>query len=101
MSPRVILYGKSSAPASPGDVVDEATVRALGESLGLNDPLPVQYLRWLGGDFFTGDMGLSHISRTPVVDQVLPALGITLSLVFVALALQCWCRCPWGGLLRL
>ncbi|MGF4042068.1 ABC transporter permease [Paenarthrobacter nitroguajacolicus] len=78
-----------------GDVVDEATVRALGESLGLNDPLPVQYLRWLG-DFFTGDMGLSHISRTPVVDQVLPALGITLSLVFVALGTAVLVSLPLG-----
>lgn len=78
-----------------GDVVDEATVRELGESLGLNDPLPVQYLRWLG-DFFTGDMGLSHISRTPVVDQVLPALGITLSLVFVALGTAVLVSLPLG-----
>jgi peptide/nickel transport system permease protein len=78
-----------------GDVVDDATVQALGESLGLNDPLPVQYLRWLG-DFFTGDMGLSHISRTPVVDQVMPALGITLSLVIVALGTAVLVSLPLG-----
>ena len=78
-----------------GDVVDDATVQALGESLGLNDPLPVQYLRWLG-DFFTGDMGLSHISRTPVVDQVMPALGITLSLVIVALGTAAVVSLPLG-----
>ncbi|YCK80155.1 ABC transporter permease [Arthrobacter sp. D3-18] len=78
-----------------GDVVDEATVQGLRESLGLNDPLPVQYLRWLG-DFFTGDMGLSHISRTPVVEQVLPALSITLSLVFVALGTAVVVSLPLG-----
>lgn len=78
-----------------GDVVDESTVHALGESLGLHDPLPVQYLRWLG-DFFTGDMGLSHISRTPVVDQVMPALGITLSLVVVALGIAVVVSLPLG-----
>lgn len=78
-----------------GDIVDDATVRALGESLGLNDPLPVQYLRWLG-DFLAGDMGLSHISRTPVVDQVMPALGITLSLVIVALGTAVVVSLPLG-----
>ncbi|SDW58275.1 peptide/nickel transport system permease protein [Arthrobacter sp. cf158] len=78
-----------------GDVVDDSTVRALSDSLGLGDPLPVQYLRWLG-DFFTGDMGLSHISRTPVVDQVLPALGITLSLVVVALGIAVVVSLPLG-----
>lgn len=78
-----------------GDVVDASTVQALGESLGLQDPLPVQYLRWLG-DFFSGDMGLSYVSRTPVVDQVMPALGVTLSLVVVALGIAVLVSLPLG-----
>lgn len=78
-----------------GDVVDDSTVHALSSSLGLQDPLPVQYLRWLR-DFLTGDMGLSHISRTPVVDQVMPALGITLSLVLVALGTAVVVSLPLG-----
>jgi len=78
-----------------GDVVDDSTVHALISSLGLQDPLPVQYLRWLR-DFLTGDMGLSHISRTPVVDQVMPALGITLSLVLVALGTAVVVSLPLG-----
>ncbi|MGQ3383360.1 MULTISPECIES: ABC transporter permease [Glutamicibacter] len=77
---------------SPGDPVrallrarmdigeaDEATVQAYAEQFGLHDPMLVQFGRWLGR-FFTGDMGLSHISGTPVADQVLPAIGVTLSL---------------------
>lgn len=78
-----------------GDVVDDSAVKALSESLGLQDPLPIQYLRWLG-DFFTGDMGLSHVSRTPVADQVIPALGITLSLVIVALGTAVLVSLPLG-----
>jgi peptide/nickel transport system permease protein len=78
-----------------GDVVDESTVQALSASLGLQDPLPVQYLRWLG-NFFSGDMGLSYVSRTPVVGQVMPALGITLSLVIVALATAVLVSLPLG-----
>lgn len=82
---------------SPGDPVrsllrarmdfgeaDEATVQAYAEQFGLNDPMLVQFARWLGR-FFTGDMGISHISGTPVADQVLPAIGVTLSLAGTAL----------------
>jgi peptide/nickel transport system permease protein len=78
-----------------GDVVDDSTVQALSRSLGLQDPFPVQYLRWLG-DVFSGDMGLSHISRTPVVDQVMPALGVTFSLVVVALGIAVVVSLPLG-----
>ena len=78
-----------------GDAVDESAVRGLAESLGLNDPLAAQYLRWLG-DFFTGDMGLSFVSRTPVAEQVLPALTVTLSLVAMSLALAAAVALPLG-----
>lgn len=78
-----------------GDVVDEAAVQALSVSLGLQDPLPVQYLRWLGS-FISGDMGLSHVSRTPVVDQVMPALAVTVSLVVLALATAVLVALPLG-----
>jgi len=82
---------------SPGDPVrsllrarmdfgeaDEATVQAYAEQFGLHDPMLVQFGRWLGR-FFSGDMGLSYISGTPVADQVLPAIGVTLSLAGTAL----------------
>ncbi|UYQ77236.1 ABC transporter permease [Glutamicibacter sp. JL.03c] len=84
---------------SPGDPVrnllrarmdfgeaDEATVQAYAEQFGLHDPMLVQFGRWLGR-FATGDMGLSHISGTPVADQVVPAIGVTLSLAGSALLL--------------
>ncbi|MDR6506906.1 peptide/nickel transport system permease protein [Arthrobacter oryzae] len=69
-----------------GDVIDDSAVQALSLQLGLNDPLWAQYLRWLGR-LSSGDMGLSYTSRTPVAEQVLPALWITLSLVVLALAI--------------
>lgn len=78
-----------------GDAIDDASVQRLSESLGLNDPLAVQYLRWLG-DFFSGDMGLSFVSRTPVVEQVLPALSVTFSLVAMALVLAAAVSLPLG-----
>lgn len=69
-----------------GEVIDDAAAQGLALELGLQDPLAVQYLRWLGR-LAGGDMGLSYASRTPVVEQVLPALWITLSLVVLALGM--------------
>jgi peptide/nickel transport system permease protein len=67
-----------------GDVIDDSAVQALTVELGLQDPLWVQYMRWLGR-LTSGDMGLSYTSRSPVIEQVLPAFWITLSLVVVTL----------------
>lgn len=78
-----------------GDAVDEATVQGLAESLGLNDPLAAQYLRWVG-DVAGGNMGLSYVSRTPVAEQVLPALAVTLSLVVLSLGLAVSLALPLG-----
>ncbi len=78
-----------------GNIIDDADVQALSLSLGLQDPLIVQYFSWLGR-IATGDMGLSHVSRTPVADQVLPALAVTLSLVAAALALAVLVSLPLG-----
>ena len=69
-----------------GDVIDDSAVEPLSLQLGLNDPLWAQYLRWLGR-LGSGDMGLSYTSRTPVAEQVLPALWVTLSLVVLALGI--------------
>lgn len=68
-----------------GEVINDSTAHRLSVELGLQDPLWVQYLRWVR-QFASGDMGLSHVSRTPVVEQVLPALAVTLSLVTMTLA---------------
>ena len=49
-----------------GEVVDDAAAQGLALELGLQDPLAVQYLRWLGR-LAGGDLGLSYASRTPVM----------------------------------
>ena len=44
-------------------------IERIRENLGLNDPLPVQYLRWLG-QAAQGNFGYSIISHRPVVDLI-------------------------------
>lgn len=65
---------------------DDATISAYAAQYGLHDPMWIQFLRWLGR-FFTGDMGISYISGTPVIDRIASALGITLLIVGLATVL--------------
>jgi peptide/nickel transport system permease protein len=76
----------------PGDIVDIQTSGDLGggasaasreelrHQLGLADPLPVQYVHWIGG-LFGGDAGASLRSGEPVLTLLGRALPITLELV--------------------
>jgi peptide/nickel transport system permease protein len=59
---------------------------ALVERLGLDDPLPLQYLSWLGSTL-TGDLGTSIARRSDVAPMVLDALANTLILTAAAAAL--------------
>ena len=65
---------------------------ALRERLGLNDPLPVQYFKWLGLAL-QGELGTSFFSKQPVslmISQRLPntlVLMITAEIITVGIAL--------------
>jgi peptide/nickel transport system permease protein len=69
-----------------------ADKEALRERLGLNQPLPVQYFKWLGLAL-QGDLGNSFFSKQPVTKMIgerLPntlILAVTTELVVVSLAL--------------
>jgi peptide/nickel transport system permease protein len=57
--------------------------RTLAATLGLNDPLPVQYFRWLGR-ILTGDLGYSYIRQRSVSELVFTGFGRTLVLAGAA-----------------
>jgi peptide/nickel transport system permease protein len=56
---------------------------ALRERLGLNDPLYVQYFRWLGLAL-QGDLGQSFFAKQPVSEMIIQRLPNTLILMFTA-----------------
>ncbi len=78
-----------------GDQADPEAIAALREALGLNDPLPVQYLRWLGG-VLQGDLGQSLYSDESMISMLLSHLGPTLSLTVLALAISLIVAVPLG-----
>jgi peptide/nickel transport system permease protein len=62
-------------------------VQALRQQLGLNDPLPVQYLRWLG-NFVTGNWGTSFSTRSPILPLVMGRVRNSLMLAFLTLLIS-------------
>jgi peptide/nickel transport system permease protein len=56
---------------------------ALAHSLGLDQPLPVQYIKWLGLALH-GNLGYSFFSRQPVMTMILQRLPMTLVLMVTA-----------------
>ena len=79
---------------APGDPVrmiasprmSPEAVERLRASFGLDRPLPVQYVEWLG-NVVTGDLGISLGSRRPVSEVIADALPNTLLLGGTALVL--------------
>ena len=62
--PAAVILGDSATPEA---------YENLREQLGLNDPLPVQYLNWLK-DAVRGDLGRSISTNRPVSEAILDRL---------------------------
>ncbi|OLS39010.1 diguanylate cyclase [Alkalihalophilus pseudofirmus] len=65
------------------------------ERLGLNDPIPVQYVRWLG-NVAQGDFGTSYSRKMPVTEMILDRLPNTLLLMASSLFLAAIIAIPFG-----
>lgn len=68
-----------------GTTVDPAEMAALRARYGLDDPLPVQYWKWISNIVFAGDFGFSLQWRRPVADLLWNRLGLTFVLALVTL----------------
>ncbi len=90
-----------SAPGGPltaarrNPNISKEQIEAIEEKLGLNDPLPVQYGRWLG-DMFKGDMGESIKFRRPVSEMINERIPNTLLLVGVSFLITLLIAIPIG-----
>jgi peptide/nickel transport system permease protein len=72
-----------------------AQIQRVREQLGLADPLPVQYVRFLGRALM-GDFGLSLRYNQPALPLVLAAVPATLELTAAALCLSAVVGVPVG-----
>src|SRR2546421_2575302 len=85
--PALIMLGIEASP--------EAVAR-LRESLGLNLPVPVQYLRWIARAV-AGDLGRSIQYDVPVAGLIPSRLSLTLPPTLMAAPLMAPAAIPPGG----
>ena len=78
---RATLFARSQE-AEPS----EEALAAISAELGLDDPLGVRYINYLG-DVVTGDLGDSNVSRSPVAPQVWRATVVSGTVVGLAIGL--------------
>src|ERR1700749_2256566 len=80
----------SQAPGGPltpylqNPHITEADIARLKHNLGLDQPVPIQYLHWLG-QVGSGDFGYSTSNAEPTMDAILQRMPATLELMGTAL----------------
>lgn len=87
-NPATLYLGTRARP----EQLEQAT-----EELGLNDPLPEQYVRYVS-DLISGDLGESLATRRPVTTEITTRLPATAELLLVALVIAIMVGIPLGVL---
>ncbi|HZS88261.1 MAG TPA: ABC transporter permease [Chloroflexota bacterium] len=89
-----------AVPADParaivGPRADATIITAVRQRLGLNDPLPVQFVRYLW-NLLHGDLGYSWVQNKPVSTLILERLPATLELAAAGLLVELTVGLPTG-----
>jgi peptide/nickel transport system permease protein len=78
-------------------MIDVAEKAKLEKELGLDRPIAVQYVQWVGG-LARGDLGYSYVSEKPAIQEILPRIPITAKLAGLALCFAVLFGVPLGVL---
>jgi peptide/nickel transport system permease protein len=84
--PVQMIAGRSATPE---------TVESIRNQLGLDQPIPVQYLRYLG-NLLQGDLGRSYVQRAEVTELIASRLPATVQLMVAAICFELLLGLPAG-----
>jgi peptide/nickel transport system permease protein len=85
LPPGDYLDSMISMMTNSGQNVDQAQIDRFREVYGLNDPIWVQYWKWISGILFRGDFGYSFEWNRPVAELIWESMGSTLSISICSL----------------
>ncbi|MBX5223678.1 ABC transporter permease [Rhizobium sp. NLR8a] len=71
--------------AASNEIVDQNTAAQLRERFGLDDPMLIQYFKWIWGILSRGDFGISFEWQQPVSDLIWERMALTLVLALSTL----------------
>jgi len=75
--------------------VDPEEKKLIEAELGLDQPIPVQYVTWISG-LVQGDLGYSYVSEKPTLEEIAPRIPITAKLAVMALGFSVLFGLPLG-----
>jgi peptide/nickel transport system permease protein len=78
-----------------GDLADADTLAAARKSMGLDQPVPLQFVIWLG-NVMQGDLGHSILNGQPVLDLVVQRFSTSAWMVLIAVGLSVLVAVPLG-----
>jgi len=85
-----ILYNMPGGPLAPylqNPHITAADIARLRHNLGMDQPVPIQYLKWLG-HILVGDLGYSTSNSEPVFQALIERLPATLELMGASLVIS-------------
>jgi peptide/nickel transport system permease protein len=80
---------------SAAGMINPAEKAQIEKELGLDQPIYVQYVQWIGG-LLHGDLGYSYISEKPTLQELAPRLPISAKLAGMALTFAVLFGIPLG-----
>ena len=96
LPPGDFLSTYAATLASMGEQVSGDTLALLREAYGLDQPMYIQYLKWIGGIVLRGDFGLSLEWRQPVASLIWERMGLTIALTLSTLVFTWLLAIPIG-----
>jgi len=96
----IVFFILALTPGDPvtiilGEQATEASIATMRAELGLDDPLLVRYVRYLGG-LLRGDFGVSYKNSLSVADQIMERFPNTLLLAFAGISIALIVGIPIG-----
>lgn len=89
------LTGGDPAMIIAGDKASAERIEQVREEYGFNDPVPVQYIRYMAG-LVRGDMGISYVTNKDVFKSFMARLPATMELAFASVFFAVLISIPLG-----
>ncbi|KMY51933.1 ABC transporter permease [Peribacillus loiseleuriae] len=85
----IVFMMVRAIPGNPAQLIlgqqaSKEAVAAMTTKLGLDQPWHIQFFNYLGG-LFTGDLGVSIKTNTPIAEEIWPYLAATIELAIIAM----------------
>lgn len=87
LPPGDFLSAYATRMAEQGDSIDQQGLEVLREQYGLNEPVLVQYLKWMRGIVTRGDFGLSMEYNRPVRQLIWERIALTVAVNLLTILL--------------